>query len=48
VAEAVAAMPAGRACKCGSSLRHAILTAHDRVPAETLARLEPIVGKYFV
>jgi 5'-methylthioadenosine phosphorylase len=48
VAEAVAAMPAGRACKCGSSLKHAILTARDRVPAETRARLEPIVGKYFV
>ncbi len=48
VAEAVAAMPAGRTCKCGSSLKHAILTARDRVPAETRARLEPIVGKYFV
>ncbi len=48
VAQAVASMPAERTCKCGSSLQHAILTARDRVPAETRARLEPIVGKYFV
>ncbi len=48
VAQAVSAMPAGRACKCGSALKHAILTARDRVPAETRSRLEPIVGKYFV
>lgn len=46
VAEAVAAMPDARACKCGSALAHAILTDRSTVPAETRAKLELIVGKY--
>ncbi len=46
VAEAVAAMPETRACKCGSALAHAILTDRSTVPAETRAKLELIVGKY--
>ncbi len=48
VAAAVEAMPDSRACGCGSSLRHAIITDKSLVPPATLNKLEPIVGKYFV
>jgi 5'-methylthioadenosine phosphorylase len=48
VAEAVAAMPAGRACKCGSALSHAILTDRKLVPAATRTKLGILVEKYFV
>ncbi len=47
VAEAVKAMPAARACKCGLALQHALITDKSLVPAATLKKLEPIVGKYF-
>ena len=47
VAEAVAAMPAVRTCKCGSALRHALITDKARVPELTRKKLEAIVGKYF-
>lgn len=46
VLEAVTAMPAGRACKCGSALQHAIITDRKLVPAETRKKLELLVGKY--
>jgi 5'-methylthioadenosine phosphorylase len=46
VAEAVAAAPETRNCKCGSALAHAILTDRTTVPAATKAKLELIVGKY--
>ena len=46
VAAAVAAMPAERACKCGSALRHAILTNSASVPLKTREKLELLVGKY--
>ena len=39
----LAAMP--RECKCGSALKHAILT-HGEVPAETKQKLSAIIGKY--
>jgi 5'-methylthioadenosine phosphorylase len=48
VAEAVRAMPAARECKCGSSLAHALITDKKLVPAATIRKLEPIVGKYFL
>ena len=48
VAEAVAAMPPGRACKCGSALSHAILTDRKLVPAATRTKLGILVEKYFV
>ncbi len=47
VAEAVRAMPAERACKCGSSLQHALITDKKMVPEATVRKLEKIVGKYF-
>ena len=48
VAGAVAAMPAGRACKCGSALSHAILTDRGVVPAATRRKLGILIDKYFV
>ena len=46
VREAVAAMPKERACKCGSALKHAILTDKKKIPAKTKQRLKLILGKY--
>jgi len=48
VAAAVAAMPAERTCKCGSSLAHAIITDRKLVPGDTRKKLDLIIGKYFV
>jgi len=48
VAAAVERMPAGRSCKCGSALSHAILTDRKLVPEAALRKLDLIVGKYFV
>jgi 5'-methylthioadenosine phosphorylase len=42
----VAAMPKERSCKCGSALKHAILTDRKRMPAATRKRLGLILGKY--
>jgi 5'-methylthioadenosine phosphorylase len=33
-------------CTCYHALETALITARDRIPAETLARLRPLVGKY--
>ena len=46
VRETVAALPAGRKCKCGSALAHAILTDRSKIPAATRERLKLILGKY--
>jgi 5'-methylthioadenosine phosphorylase len=48
VAAAIAAMPAERTCKCGSSLAHAIITDRELVPGDTRKKLDLIIGKYFV
>ncbi|MFN3323545.1 MAG: S-methyl-5'-thioadenosine phosphorylase [Bryobacteraceae bacterium] len=47
VAATVAAMPAGRGCKCGAALKHALITDRKVVPEATRKKLEPIIGKYF-
>ena len=44
--EAVRAMPEERNCKCGTALRHALITDLKLVPAATKKRLAPIIGKY--
>ncbi len=44
--ETIAAMPSGRACKCGSSLAHAILTDRAKIPAATRQKLKLILDKY--
>jgi 5'-methylthioadenosine phosphorylase len=46
VREAVAAMPKGRSCKCGSALKHAILTDRAKIPPATRKKLDLIIGKY--
>jgi 5'-methylthioadenosine phosphorylase len=48
IARAVKTMPAERTCKCGSALKHALITDKALVPQTTIQKLEPIVGKYFV
>ena len=45
--KAVAAMPGTRSCKCGSALKHALITNPDAVPDATRKKLELLVGKYF-
>ncbi len=35
-----------RRCKCGDSLRHAIITAPERITPEAKQRLKAIIGKY--
>lgn len=37
---------AERVCKCGHSLRHAMITAPDKIAPEAKERLKAIIGKY--
>jgi 5'-methylthioadenosine phosphorylase len=47
IAGAVARLAqSGRACKCGRSLRHAIITSPDKIAPEVKERLKAIIGKY--
>ena len=46
VSAAVAAMPAGRTCKCGSALAHALITDRKCIPEAVRKKLELLVGKY--
>jgi 5'-methylthioadenosine phosphorylase len=46
VAAAVAAMPEEKSCKCGSALKHALITNPAAVSADTRKKLELLVGKY--
>src|SRR5256886_3919383 len=39
-------LPAGRSCKCGSVLQHALVTDLKLVPKATTKRLAAIIGKY--
>ena len=43
---AVRELPAGRTCKCGAALQHALVTDLKIVPKATKKRLEAIIGKY--
>jgi 5'-methylthioadenosine phosphorylase len=43
---AVRALPAGRTCKCGSALQHALVTDMKLVPTATKKRLAAIIRKY--
>jgi 5'-methylthioadenosine phosphorylase len=44
--EAVRAMPEERSCKCGTALKHALVTDLKLVPKATKKKLEAIIGKY--
>jgi 5'-methylthioadenosine phosphorylase len=46
IRQAVRAMPAEPACKCGRALAHAIVTVPSLVPAAARRRLAAIIGKY--
>jgi 5'-methylthioadenosine phosphorylase len=46
IREAVRLMPVERACKCGSALRHAIITDRAVISAAARKRLSVIAGKY--
>lgn len=46
IAKAVSRMPAARACKCGSALKHAILTEREAIPAAAKQKLGLLIGKY--
>jgi 5'-methylthioadenosine phosphorylase len=46
VASAVAHMPQSRNCKCGSALKHALITNPSAIPATTKQKLGLLVGKY--
>ncbi|HEY9140605.1 MAG TPA: S-methyl-5'-thioadenosine phosphorylase [Bryobacteraceae bacterium] len=48
VTAAVARMPAGRSCKCGAALAHAIITDRKLVSQATRQKLGILVDKYFV
>jgi len=48
VAQAIARMPAGRGCACGSALSHAIITDRKLVPEATRRKLGILIAKYFV
>jgi 5'-methylthioadenosine phosphorylase len=37
---------AARTCGCGEALKYSLITERERIPADTLKALEPIVGKY--
>jgi 5'-methylthioadenosine phosphorylase len=40
-------LPIERTCGCGEALKAALITERQRIPAETLRALAPIVGRYF-
>ncbi len=46
VTRVIATMPAGRECKCGSALAHAIITDRKVIPPEARKKVELLVGKY--
>ena len=46
VAAAVARMPQERLCKCGSALKHALITNPAAISSATKKKLELLVGKY--
>lgn len=46
VAEAVARIPETRECKCGSALKHALITDPKTIPASTREKLSLLAGKY--
>lgn len=46
VRAAIARVPEGRTCRCGSALATAFVTDRSKIPAVTKRRLAAIVGKY--
>ena len=46
LAAAISRVPEKRSCSCATALRDAIITRPDSVPAETLRRLNLLIGQY--
>jgi len=46
VRRVVSRLPIERSCGCGEALQFSLITERDRIPAATLRKLAPIVGKY--
>jgi 5'-methylthioadenosine phosphorylase len=46
VPEIIRTLPRERTCKCGSALKHAIITDLKAIPAEAKKRLGLLIGKY--
>jgi 5'-methylthioadenosine phosphorylase len=46
--ESIKSLGRERSCKCGSALKHAILTDPKVVPTKIKKNLAPIIGKYFM
>ncbi|MBV9081492.1 MAG: S-methyl-5'-thioadenosine phosphorylase [Acidobacteriaceae bacterium] len=46
VRHVVTRMPQQRTCKCGSALKHAIITERAIIPDSVKERLGPLIGKY--
>ena len=46
VKAAVARLPRERTCGCRSAAKYAVMTAKDRIPAKTRAKVELLFGKY--
>jgi 5'-methylthioadenosine phosphorylase len=46
IRRAVGSMPRERTCKCGSALKHAVITDRKAIPAAARRRLAVIAGKY--
>jgi 5'-methylthioadenosine phosphorylase len=46
IATAVDRLPFERTCECAASLKYALITRPDAIPAETKKTLAPLVGKY--
>jgi 5'-methylthioadenosine phosphorylase len=42
----VSAMPRERTCRCGSALAHAIVTEREKMPHDTLAKIQLLISKY--
>ena len=46
IRDVITQLPGRRACHCGQSLDHAIITAQDKIPANIKQDLDLLVGKY--
>ncbi len=46
IKQAVSSLSSVPRCKCGESLKFAIMTDHSLIPEQTRKDLEPIIGKY--
>jgi 5'-methylthioadenosine phosphorylase len=47
IAELMLLLTDERPCDCGQTLSAAFITRRDLIPAATIERLRPILGKYF-